>query len=115
MTLKLDKKIWRKNDLLSFYQSAEKSQKSALWFVLSGNFWPKKVILHATREWCKIWRKTWEICQIFTRPLESLKIGTLMGLFYPKLKMYEFKIYMGVMFQDNEELCKNWRETDLSV
>ena len=27
---------------------------------------------------------------------ESLKIGTLMGSFYPKQKMYELKIYRGV-------------------
>ena len=34
---------------------------------------------------------------------ESLKIGTFNGLFYPKLKMYELKIYRGVMCHDNEE------------
>ena len=44
--------------------------------------------------------------QIFTRGLESLKIGTLMGSFYAKYKMYEFKIYRGVTWHNNEELCK---------
>ena len=34
---------------------------------------------------------------------ESLKIGTLMGSFYPKQKMYEFKFYRGVLCQDIEE------------
>ena len=34
---------------------------------------------------------------------ESLKIGTLMGSFYPKQKMYELKIYRGVLCHDNEE------------
>ena len=34
---------------------------------------------------------------------ESLKIGTLMGSFYPKQKMYEFKIYRGFLCQDIEE------------
>ena len=34
---------------------------------------------------------------------ESLKIGTFIGLFYPKQKMYELKIYRGVMCHDNEE------------
>ena len=34
---------------------------------------------------------------------ESPKIGTLMGSFYPKQKMYEVKIYRGVMCHDNEE------------
>ena len=34
---------------------------------------------------------------------KSLKIGTLMGSFYPKQKMYELKIYRGVLCHDNEE------------
>ena len=34
---------------------------------------------------------------------ESLKIGALMGSFYPKQKMYQLKIYRGVLCQDNEE------------
>ena len=33
----------------------------------------------------------------------SLKIGTLMGSFYPNQKMYELKIYRGVLCHDNEE------------
>ena len=33
----------------------------------------------------------------------SLKIGTLMGFFYPKQKMHELKIYRGVLCYDNEE------------
>ena len=32
----------------------------------------------------------------------SLKIGTLMGSFYPKKKMYELKIHRGVLRHDNE-------------
>ena len=34
---------------------------------------------------------------------KSLKIDTLMGSFYPKQKMYELKIYRGVLGQDIEE------------
>ena len=34
---------------------------------------------------------------------ESLKIGTLMGSFYPKQEMYELKIYWGVLFHDIEK------------
>ena len=34
---------------------------------------------------------------------ESLKIGTLMGSFYPKQKMYELKFYRGVLCRENEE------------
>ena len=34
---------------------------------------------------------------------ESLTIGTLMGSFYPKQKMYELKIYRRVLFHESEE------------
>ena len=34
---------------------------------------------------------------------EGLKIGTLMGSFNPKQKIYELKIYRGVLCHDNEE------------
>ena len=34
---------------------------------------------------------------------ESLKIGTLMGCFYAKQKIYELNIYRGVLCHDNEE------------
>ena len=33
----------------------------------------------------------------------SLKIGTLMGSFYPKYKMYELKLYRGILCPDNEQ------------
>ena len=33
---------------------------------------------------------------------ESLKIGTLMGSFQSKQKMFELKIYMGVLCHDDE-------------
>ena len=34
---------------------------------------------------------------------ESLRIGTLMGSFYPKQKTYKLKIYRGVMCHDNKK------------
>ena len=37
------------------------------------------------------------------------------GFFYPKLKMFELKLYMGDMCHVNEEWGKNWRGIDLSV
>ena len=43
------------------------------------------------------------IWQIFIRALESVKIGTLMGSFCRKQKMYELKTYRGVMCHVNEE------------
>ena len=35
--------------------------------------------------------------------LTNFDPSTLMGFFYPKLKMYELKIYRGVMYHENEE------------
>ena len=67
--------------------------------------------LHDTEEICKclknnwlvVWKKTWEIWQIFTTALESVKVETLMGSFCPKEKRYDLKICRGVMCHDNEE------------
>ena len=39
----------------------------------------------------------------FIQALESVKIGTLMGFFCPKQKMYGLKIYRVVMCHGNEE------------
>ena len=36
----------------------------------------------------------------------GLEIGTFMGYFYPKQKMYKLKIHRGVMCYDNEKRCK---------
>ena len=46
---------------------------------------------------------------IFTRILESVKIGNLMGSFLPKVENACAKIYRGVMTNDTEEWWKNWR------
>ena len=70
-----------------------------------------------TQNWYKVWRKTdlrfqkliRGIWQIFTRVLESLQIGTLMAYFCLKLKMYELKIYRGVICHDiDSQLKRNW-------
>ena len=56
---------------------------------------------------------TGRIRQIFNRALESLKIGTLMGSFYPRQKMYELKTCRGVMCHDNEVWCEISRGINL--
>ena len=43
------------------------------------------------------------IWQIFTRAHEILKIGTIIESFDAKQKMYELKIYSGVMRYDKKE------------
>ena len=55
------------------------------------------------------------LANIYHSTFESLKIGTLMGSFYPKEKMYELKIYRLVLCHENEEWYKIWRGIDLSV
>ena len=65
--------------------------------------------------WLLFSKMTCGIWEIFTRALLSLKMGTLMGFFCPKLKIFELKIYRGVMCHENEEWCKNWRGIDFSV
>ena len=43
------------------------------------------------------------LTKFYQRTFESLKIWTLIGSFYPKQKMYELKIYTGIMCHENEE------------
>ena len=106
-------------NLTNFDSSTQKSENYVM-------FQLKKyrgVVLDSTQDWYKVQRKTglyfpkltWGIWQIFTRALENLQIGTLMASFWLKLKVYELKIYKGVMCLDNEEWCKNWRGINLSV
>ena len=67
------------------------------WFLLCKvfNVWPKKVqrsylswhwrvMQNLKKNWLVVWKMTWRIWQIFTRALESVKIGTLMGFSCPK-------------------------------
>ena len=100
---------------------------------LIGWFWPKYIMFELkkcrgimfdfTQDWYKVWWKTglcfqkltWGTWEIFTRALESLQIGTLMASFCLKLKMYELKIYRGVMCHDNEELRKVWKGINFLV
>ena len=86
------------------------------------NFWAKKVqrsyvswhwrvMQNLEKNWHAVWKMTWRIWQIFTRALESLKIGTLMGSFYPKLKMFQLKSYRRVIlwqWRIMQILKRNW-------
>ena len=77
--------------------------------------WHWVLMQNLNENWLLLSKMTWEIWEIFTRALESLKIGTLMTSLYPKYKMYELKmgviyiylfIYRGVIYHDNEKRCK---------
>ena len=118
MTLKIDAKFVEKliccfkNDrnLVNFHPSTQSLKYLYFhWFLLCKifNVWPRKaqrsylswhwrVMQNLKKNWLVVWKMTWGIWQIFTRALESVKIGTLMGFFCPKYKMYELKIYRGV-------------------
>ena len=59
---------------------------------------------------------TWGIIANFHQSaFESLKIQSLMGSFYLKQKLYELKIYRGVLCHDNEDWYQIWTVTDLPV
>ena len=63
--------------------------------------WHWGVMQILKKDWPVVWKKTWEIWQIFTRALESVKIGTLIshqiGTFVPSRK--------GMTLKFTEELC----------
>ena len=95
-------------------------KKTDLWLQKLQEFGDLKesrgVIFHDTEEWCEIWFGKWhvEYSKFSPEYLNNLKFVTLMWSFYPKYKMYELKIYRGVMCQDNEEWCKIWKGIELS-
>ena len=64
--------------------------------------------------WLLLSKMTCGIWQIFTRALLTLKTGTLIGFFCPKLKIFELKICRGVIHHENEEWCKTGIGNDMS-
>ena len=100
--------------------------------ILMGSFTPKLekyelkthrgVICHDNEELHKIWRGTdlpfqsWDekFDEFWPEPLKVSKIFILMGSFWVKYIFFELKKYRGVIFHENEEGCKIWREIDLS-
>ena len=136
MKLKRDTKFGEKStccfkigvrNLTNFELSTQKSQRFSLYGLLlrkvyivwakkvqrSYLSWQRRVMQNLKKNWLVAWKMTWGIRQIFTRALESDKIGTLMGSFCPKKKMYRLKIYSGAMCHDNEEWYKTCRGTDV--
>ena len=69
------------------------------------------VIFHYTEESCNIWRKAdlwfekWyeEFGKIFTKTLENVEIGTLMGSLYPKGMSWKFSEELYVIALGNDE------------
>ena len=75
--------------------------------------WQWRMIQNLKSNWLAVSKLTWGIWQILIWALKSIKIHTLMGLFWTKYIMFELKKYRGVMFHDTEKWCKIWRKTDL--
>ena len=80
----------------------------SLWPQYLYNIWPKKVqrsylswhwkvMQILKKNWLVVWRMTWEIWQIFTRALESVKIGTWWDPFVQSRK--------GMTLKFTGELC----------
>ena len=87
---------------------ADKIQTSYVW-------WHWRLMQNLKEKGLVLTKMTWGIWWIFTRVLKSLNIGTLMGSFYPKWKMYKLKICKGVMCHDTKQWCKISRGIDLLV
>ena len=102
-------KIWRGMDLSfqnwykEFHKFWPEHLKVSKSFTLIGSFWAKYISFELAtkvqrsylswlwrdmqilkKNWLAVWKKTWEIWQILTRALESVRIGTLMGSFRPR-------------------------------
>ena len=62
------------------------------------------------KNWLVVWTMTWEIWKIFTRGLESIKIGTLMGSFSKVENPWAKIFYRGVM-----KMIKNLKMNSLVI
>ena len=115
-----------KNDkkLVNFDLSTWKPQKFALLLLLCKVFnvcpkkvqrnylsWHWRVMQNLKKNGLEVRKMTWRVWQILTRALESVKIGTLMGSFCRKYKMYEPKSYRGYAWQWGIDLSfQNWHK-----
>ena len=45
-------------------------------------FWHWRVMQNLKKNWLMVWKMTERICKIFTRTLESIRIGYFMGYFF---------------------------------
>ena len=131
-------KIWREIDL-SFQDWHKEFDKfwPEHWIVqnisaLISSFWSKYilfelkkykgVVFHKTEEGCKTWRgidlsfQDWykEFDKFWPEHSKVSKIFLLIGSFWAKYILFEFKKYRGVAFHKTEEGCKTWRAIDLS-
>ena len=79
---------------------AEKVERSYL-------LWHWGIMQILKKEWPVVWKKTWEIWQIFTRALVSVKFGTLWDPFSQSRK--------GMTLKFTEELCVMTMKNDTKI
>ena len=75
--------------------------------------WHWRVIQNLKKNLLVVRKKTAEIWKIFTRALESLKIGTWIRYFHAKQKMYKLKTYRVVIcriIRGIDLLFQNWHK-----
>ena len=89
---------------------AQKVPRGYLW-------WQSKFIQSLKENWltCASKNDMRNLENVQQNLFESRKIRTFMESFHPKMKIYELRIYRGVMCYDNEEWCKIWKGIHLSV
>ena len=80
----------------NFRQAAKSKKLKFNGLHLSKNYIPSPKTLftdlsNITFNWLVVWKMTWGIWQIFTRALQSLKIGILMGSFNQSWKSMSLK------------------------
>ena len=121
--------LWKMTrNLASFHQSTFEKCKIGS---LMESFYPtyemheleiyRGVMCHENEEWCKMWREidlsfqNWheEFDEFWPEHSKISKICTLMGCFWPKCIMFEFRKYRGVMFDSSQGWYKIWKKTDL--
>ena len=137
MTLKTDANFEGKltcgleNDIrnvVNFHQSTWKSQKWDFDWSLSSKvekLWPENLqrsyvswqwimMQNVKRKWLVVSKLTWEIWQILSVALESLKNYHVNALLLSKLYIVWSKKYRGVTIHDTKEEYKIWRGINLS-
>ena len=131
-------KIWRGIELSfqnwheEFHEFWPKHLKVSKMFILMCSFWAKYllfelkkyrgVIFQETEEGYTIWGRIDSPCQNWHKEFDKFwpegskvsKIFPLMGSLWAKLILFELKKYRGVIFHENEEGYKIWREIDSS-
>ena len=74
--------------------------------------WHWRGMQNLEKNWLVAWKMTWEILQVFTRALESIKIGIWEDTFVQSRKWMSFKftveLYVSWQWRMIQKLKSNW-------